>query len=792
MTSSDHIRAWLAPPPGASLGGIDVTMLDPGDEDDRALLVRAQHPDLAAAIDDGHDEIDVDGEPMNPRLHLAIHEVVAAQLWSGEPPQARRAVERLLSAGYDRHDALHLIGAAVTEELWAAQRTGAPADPERYVAALEALAPDDLDALEGPGPEDLVLGTDEIDVADEEAFDDTRAWLLDSYRRWLSDRGIADDDWVAHQLLHFKWGYLGGHLGRWAVGDLREILLELFPRKVIVDEEDLDGVVPEVGRFLTFLDDSDLLADDGDALPRLHEGLDRLAPSFAERMRDTASFGLAKSLFGGMIGHGIDPDDPGAVEAWMEHFNALPDAERARLLPGPPDRGAVHLEVPDDATLASAALETPVMRQMAAFLDWVGDDGHQLTQKGNLKLADGKALIQLLDADDQFDPSIGDQTFRTTSTTELPGVDLAFRLALGARLARRYKGRVVRTKRGAGLTDEPLATWRGLVDAMFDIGLIEAGHDDRWGLRWWAAFLEEGAGELLGVAAQAGVPLPVQTLSDAAYEELGAAYDLDSLPDIARTSLPEAVAGGVGRLVDRLVWLGVATREGVVVARDQWGYERRAGGELALTDLGRWFVRPMLTANGYEVVVAGELADASADELLNAVTDRSTDAVHAEVRAWAADRDTAADELAAAARQAATPDARALAFEALEVVGDDAVEVVRGLADDPLLRPWAIGWLVARGDEQPDAFTAADATTGFVQALAVALGSGGPDAVTEMLAHGTPVDEQTAIIEQLWRVDDPYTPHVLEALAETADRKVAKAARKALFKHRSAAANRAR
>jgi hypothetical protein len=142
-------------------------------------------------------------------------------------------------------------------------------------------------------------------------------------------------------------------------------------------------------------------------------------------------------------------------------------------------------------------------------------------------------------------------------------------------------------------------------------------------------------------------------------------------------------------------------------------------------------------------------------------------------------------------RRSDLSDARALAFEALEVVGDDAVEVGRGLTDDPLLRPWAIGWLVARGDEQPDTFTAADATAGFVQTLAVALGSGGPDAVTEMLAHDTPVHEQTATIEQLWRVDDPYTAPVLEALAETADRKVAKAARKALFKHRSAAPNRA-
>ena len=790
MTSRDSIRAWFAPPPGASLPDIDPTLLDPGDEDDRALLVRAQHPDLARAIDEGHDEIVVDGEPMNPRLHLAIHEVVAAQLWSGEPPEARRVADRLLSAGYDRHEVLHLICAAVNEEIWAALVAGAPADQARYVAALAALPADD--DLEHPGPEALDLTTDEVDVADEEAFDDTSEWLLERYRRWLSDKGLDGEDWVAHQLLHFKWGYLEGHLGRWRVGDLREILLELFPSKVVVDEDDIADVVPAVSRFLTFLDDNDLLARDGDALPHLLEELKRLAEPFAVGMRDSSGFGLAKSLFAGMIDEGVDPGDPGAIAAWMERFNALPEEERARQLPGPVTaRGAVHMALSDDATLAAMAVETPVMRQIAAFLDWVGDDGQALTQKGNLKLADGKALVELLGTDDRFDPTIGERTFKTQSTTDLPGVDLVFRLTLEARLARRYKGRVRRTKRGVRLPDEPLAVWREVVDAMLDIGLVDAGREDRYRMRWWVGFVEEGARELLVVAARGGVPLPVQVLSDAVYEGLGQAYDLEPLPDVARTSLPDTVAWGVGRLVDRLVWLGAATRDGVVVARDRWGHERRDGGELGLTDIGRWFVRPMLLARGYEVALAGELAHASADVLLAAIADRPLDAMHAEVRAWAAVRDTAADELAAAARQASGSEIRALAFEALEVIGDDAVPVVRALVDEPELRPWAVGWLVARSDEQPPAF-ATDAAAGFVQAMAVALVVGGPDAVAAMLSDETRVDEQIAVIEQLWHVDDPYTAQVLEALAEAADRKVAKAARKALFKHRSAASNRSR
>jgi hypothetical protein len=788
MAPPDNIRALIMPPHGASLPGIDLALLDPGDEEDRAQLVRAQHPKLAEAIRRGQEEIEVNGEPVNPRLHLVIHEVVAAQLWSGDPPQARQAAERLLSAGYEHHEVLHAISAAVTEEVLAAM-AGEPSDPSRLAAALEAL-PGEAAANGAP---DLDLGSDGPGVADEEAFDDTRALLLEAHRAWLSDRGLSTDDWVAFQLLHHKWAYRDGHLGRWRVTDLREILLELFPRKVIVDDPDLPDVVPAVGRFLSFLDDAALLDRDSHPLPRLHDELERLTEPFLTRMRDTTGFGIAKSLVASMIDEGVDPGDSDAVEAWIARYNALPDDERDRLVPGPPAerRGVVPMALPDDNALAATALDTPAMRQMSAFLDWVGD-GHRLTQKGNIKLADGKALVEALGTDDRFDEAIGDRTFKTQSTTDLPGVDLVFRLALKARLARRHKGRVQRTKRGAHLAEDSLAAWQELVDAMIDIGLVDAGREDRYGLRWWSDYLQDGAVGLLMTAAEVGSPLPLEALAEAAYEGLGEAYDLDSMPDVVRRWLPDSLASGIGALVDRLVWLGAATRDGVVMERGPLGDSRRVGGELGLTDLGRWFVRPMLIGQGYEVPDAAELADAPAGKLLDIVADQPLETMHAHVRAWAAAHDGAADELAAAARETADPGLRAVAFEALDVIGDRAVPVVRAMAGEPELRPWAMAWLVARGDDQPDAFDAADAPAGFVQALAVGLVSAGPDTVAEMLADGIPTGAQTGVIEHLWRVDDPYTEPVLEALAQSGERKVAKAARKALFKHRSAASRRRR
>lgn len=127
----DDRRTWLFPDlPGH---------LDPSDQDDRQLLVEADHPDLIAAIEDGYDEIDADGEPMDPRLHLIMHQVVANQIWHDDPPEMWQAAQRLSAAGYDRHEVLHMLGSVIAGELWQVMREQQPLDPERMRAGLAAL-----------------------------------------------------------------------------------------------------------------------------------------------------------------------------------------------------------------------------------------------------------------------------------------------------------------------------------------------------------------------------------------------------------------------------------------------------------------------------------------------------------------------------------------------------------------------------------------------------------------------------------------------------------------------------
>jgi len=130
----------------------DVSLLDPTDPDERSVLIRLAHPTLDDAIERGDDELIVDGRVMNPRLHLIIHEVVATQIIDGDPPEMFETADRLIAAGRDRHDVLHMLGSTVSDQIWSAPHDERPYDRAAHIAALAAL-PGSWDQIARPTSE---------------------------------------------------------------------------------------------------------------------------------------------------------------------------------------------------------------------------------------------------------------------------------------------------------------------------------------------------------------------------------------------------------------------------------------------------------------------------------------------------------------------------------------------------------------------------------------------------------------------------------------------------------------
>jgi len=71
-------------------------------------------------------------------LHAAVHVAVETQLAEGHPA-ATAALQRLLSEGLERHEALHAIGSVVAAEMFDIVKSKRTHDPEAYSGKLSNL-----------------------------------------------------------------------------------------------------------------------------------------------------------------------------------------------------------------------------------------------------------------------------------------------------------------------------------------------------------------------------------------------------------------------------------------------------------------------------------------------------------------------------------------------------------------------------------------------------------------------------------------------------------------------------
>ncbi len=134
---ADERRHFVADPD--ALAELHLTLTDLADPDMRALVIRHEHPELDQPLRADRPDVEIDGEPINPRLHLAMHEIVATQLWDDDPPEVWETAARLLGLGYDRHEILHMLAAPVAQQVWGTLHEKRPYDRDVHVAALEAL-----------------------------------------------------------------------------------------------------------------------------------------------------------------------------------------------------------------------------------------------------------------------------------------------------------------------------------------------------------------------------------------------------------------------------------------------------------------------------------------------------------------------------------------------------------------------------------------------------------------------------------------------------------------------------
>ena len=612
---------------------------------------------------------------------------------------------------------------------------------------------------------------------------------LDGFEQWTdaTERKLSADPETAvgevETLLDLMRTYLDvegpAELGP---GDLRELLLQIYPRNITAfDADDTEDTIPAVRDFLAYL------AERGE-IPQstaraLERELDEVAPRFTKAMMDPANWGMARSLVHAMAAEGVDLDDQAAVDQWIGRYNAhlagagddeddedddLVDLKEAF---GLPDQLA-PVRLPEPGELAALARRAPLMAQLRKLAWWLGA-GRAVTEDEELASGDAAEAAAELGID----------------VARLPylwwmALDAVF-IDLDEDQANAVPGESAHAWDEGG-EDEVLDIWEMVFGLVIDDTLATA-----------AALDPDRSGELdfsghgVGLAVTLYLARP-DGLPVAEVSEVIRAAATDELPP---AQAEEAWRSWVREHGDpaRLLLDLMAEHHAIQIDDTEDGPVAR------LTPLGLAAVREQLAESGVEIPLLPDAEHMTAAQLISLAAGASEEEFTAETAAWLSYRtaEPAARELLAVAA-ASDPASRILAVGVvITEIGAPAEPVWREALDRIELRAYAKGALAAMagGDLavaslpglEPDGHDLAWMITD-------ALAAEGwddpgddagyePEALAKRLGEMVPEGQESAVFELMARAPHPDAADVLTVIGKYhPDKKIAKLARKSAYK----------
>ncbi|MFC4535380.1 hypothetical protein [Sphaerisporangium dianthi] len=561
---------------------------------------------------------------------------------------------------------------------------------------------------------------------------------IEEIRAWGRSKNVAVDADEVRLLCDYASDYLDvSELADFTPGTFEQLLLDIYPRKVIAPPESAAETVAAARTLVDFLLDSGEIGTKMAA--RMRAKIDEIAPEMPGALADTSKFGMAKSIFGAM---GADEADPTALDAAgapgsgedplgvplhrLRGVTADDDCECPGCSPLP----AVRLAPPEE--VARAAREVGLLRDAHHVVGWMRDGGRTPTVRGALRVRDAA---------------------RITKELGVAAPATAWHLAVALGLVE---------VSGAAMT----------VTRAFRPLPSREDHDvlDLWART--VAFVTDGPADITG---SAEFDHELYAVHDMLYR-LQAPMAVGAL----REHLDEAWAGGRPGGDDP------GELDAALEVLAHCGTVERDEDTVRLTPHGLWGLRETFTRMGMPAPVAPDPAEGDATGLIDALVGGiPAQQAERDIAAWLARRSPqeAAGELLGGVRAQAAA-RRGVAVTIIDRLGPDAEAAVRPFLDDAELRPHAVHWLAARDLPAP-ALTHEEALWASVDTLAVAMPATEDDheRFAGTLALAAP---PAHVIEEMWQVDHPDVAEVLDLLGRhLADREVAKAARKAAFKARS-------
>lgn len=633
-----------------------------------------------------------------------------------------------------------------------------------------------------------IFGPDE-----HKAFGEARDGLLD---RFFDAGHAANTVNDASLLLDWKFNCSDGDLVTWTTAHINEMLLEWAPRKVSMPPSSARPMVASFQAFFAFLAKENLLGLGSSSWTAIDAHLDKSAKPFEEAMGDRSKFGMAKSLFAGVGNDFADgvPDEK-SFRAIMDSFNSLSIEERSRVLglstqpPNPwlqlTDGVEMLPAVPVDRDIVTAFIDSaPFFSGIETIRRFV-DTGRKLTAKGNLTVAETKALAGLLGF-----PGFGageTPRFELRSADDIPLLQFMLRFARLAGATKLAKGMLSATASWA--RKDPIDRIANAVIEVLERGPIRMSLGDKeWTNQAVDDMIDDGVVHFLAVLwAVDGFPLePI----------------VESVLEIGRLSLrwgsgatPATQDIIVKATFDRL--LRVLASFGLVVQYETADLDDlddldllddvEAGGMVALTEFGRAILKPYLERQGYEVPVAGDFIGTPLRELFQHVGEWPVERISIEFDLWAEPLSEAEiiDQLAVVA-DSSDPSWRLFAAGLAQQLPPHVSEQALRRMLDTKSRGQAIAALIEFGAADVPSDRDAQMLAGvdlFSQMLH-------PDDEDEFIVLISGIDEIEHFIDEVWRIREPHAGDLLAAIGRShPDKRVAKLARTAVVRHRSHLAN---
>ncbi|MDR8413497.1 hypothetical protein MTP10_32770 [Nonomuraea sp. 3-1Str] len=618
---------------------------------------------------------------------------------------------------------------------------------------------------------------------------------IDDLRAWGRARGVEVDADEVRLLCDYASDYLDVNApGDFTPAAFDELLLSIYPRKVITPPESAPQTVAAARTLVDYLQDTG--GASAAVAGEMRDRIDDIEPRMSDALADESNFGMAKSLFSS-----IGPES-------LEQSIAIPSGEL-------PDLGEAPCDCPGCSPLPGVRLVPPedLLEALERVPLWTAVQGGGGAREQSYEELVGELRRHLDDAesdddgesdgvggsgdaggsgDDAGEVALGrwarvvaylvdhDTRGAVTGSAELDEelydlFDMLYRLRTGVPVS--VIGDYLQEVVDDGDVDVPATlerlAWCGLIErAPGPPGFLPPRGPGAGGTRPGDGGAAPGGRGLAPVAGRIGAaphtgPGPQRGFAG----RRGSGAPSEPYGDKVGATVGHGGTAG-----------GTAGHGGTA------GGTAGHGGTAGLTPLAVWALREHYLALGVDAPEAPDLAETDATGLVEGLLDGlPTEVAEDDIARWLSRRtpgEAAAQLLAAASGAPAV--ARGIAVTIVDHLGAEAEPEVRAVLDDTELRPHAIHWLASRGLPSPS-LTQDELLWVSVDMLALAMPAAeeDPDIFAEnMAASGPPAH----LIEEMWRVDHPDVVDVLELLGRSIpDGTVAKAARKAAFKARSRA-----